>query len=411
MLRPLHDPTYRRLYLAQVVALLGTGIATVALGLLAYDLRPHEAGRILGTALAVKMVAYVAVAPVATALLARRATRRVLVGADLVRLAAAAALPFVSAQWHIYVLIFVLQAASATFTPTFQALIPRVLADEEVYTQALSLSRLAYDLEAVISPVFAAALLTLVTAPTLFLGTAASFAISALIILATRLPSPGAPSEPDDEAPLLSLSLAGIALMGRTPALRPVLAINLAVAAAGAYVLVLTVVIVRDHFGLPEDAVAWMLAANGLGSMAGALLLPRWLRRLPERPLMLGGGVALAVASAAVPVTLHGAAWWGVPVLAALWLAIGLAWACAETPVARLIRRHVDPDELPCAFAAQFSLSHACWLVTYPLVGWLGTASLGGAAVAMAAVAALATTLGALLWPRATSRRPARLSQ
>jgi hypothetical protein len=40
------------------------------------------------------------------------------------------------------VLIFLLQAASAGFTPTFQATIPDILPDEKDYTRALSLSRL-----------------------------------------------------------------------------------------------------------------------------------------------------------------------------------------------------------------------------------------------------------------------------
>jgi len=37
------DRTYRHLFAAQVVALLGTGLATVALGLLPYDLAGHHA--------------------------------------------------------------------------------------------------------------------------------------------------------------------------------------------------------------------------------------------------------------------------------------------------------------------------------------------------------------------------------
>ncbi len=57
MLSPLSDPTYRRLFLAQVLSLLGTGLATVALGLLAFELAGAEAGAVLGTALAIKMVA------------------------------------------------------------------------------------------------------------------------------------------------------------------------------------------------------------------------------------------------------------------------------------------------------------------------------------------------------------------
>ena len=71
-------------------------------------------------------------------------------------------LPFVDQVWQIYVLIFVLQSASAGFTPTFQATIPDILPDERDYTRALSLSRLAYDLENLLSPALAAVLLTVV---------------------------------------------------------------------------------------------------------------------------------------------------------------------------------------------------------------------------------------------------------
>jgi hypothetical protein len=49
MLSVLADRTYRHLFLAQIVALLGTGMATIALGLLAYDLAGDRAALILGT--------------------------------------------------------------------------------------------------------------------------------------------------------------------------------------------------------------------------------------------------------------------------------------------------------------------------------------------------------------------------
>ena len=45
-------------------ALIGTGLLTVALGLLAYDLAGPRAGAVLGTAYAIKMIAYVGLAPV-----------------------------------------------------------------------------------------------------------------------------------------------------------------------------------------------------------------------------------------------------------------------------------------------------------------------------------------------------------
>ena len=65
---PLSNRTFRRLFAAQVVALTGTGLATVALGLLAHDLAGDAAGAVLGTALAIKMVAYGTLAPLAAAL-------------------------------------------------------------------------------------------------------------------------------------------------------------------------------------------------------------------------------------------------------------------------------------------------------------------------------------------------------
>ncbi len=161
MLEVLASRTYRHLFAAQLIALAGTGLLTIALGLLAYELAGADAGMVLGTALAIKMVAYVGVAPIVGAFANRLPRRAFLVAMDLVRAAIALLLPFITDIWQIYVLIFLLQSASAAFTPTFQATIPDVLPDEKDYTRALSLSRLAYDLESLLSPALAAALLTI----------------------------------------------------------------------------------------------------------------------------------------------------------------------------------------------------------------------------------------------------------
>ncbi|AMJ61089.1 hypothetical protein [Bosea sp. PAMC 26642] len=71
MLAVLAIRTYARLFLAQVIALLGTGLLTVALGLLPFNLAGYKAGTVLGTALAIKMIAYVTVAPVVGAFAAQ----------------------------------------------------------------------------------------------------------------------------------------------------------------------------------------------------------------------------------------------------------------------------------------------------------------------------------------------------
>ncbi|MDX1779861.1 MAG: MFS transporter [Thalassovita sp.] len=396
MFEVLSDRTYRHLFLAQVVSLLGTGLATVALGLLAYDLAGDGAAMVLGTVFTIKMVAYVGIAPVAGAFADRVPRRALLVALDLIRAAAALALPFVAEVWQVYVLIFLLQAASAGFTPTFQATIPDVLEDEGRYTRALSLSRLAYDLENIVSPTLAALLLAVMSYNALFLGTVAGFAASALLVVSVLLPSPKA-SEPRG---IYDRTTRGIRIYLATPRLRGLLALNLAAASAGAMVLVNTVVIVRGTLGLDESAVAWTLFAFGAGSMMAALMLPRLLDKLPDRPVMLIGALTMVIAllGLAGAIAAAGLGW---PVLLAVWLLVGLGYSAVLTPSGRLLRRSCHPEDRPALFAAQFALSHACWLLTYPLSGWLMTqAGRVPALITLSALAGTGAFVALHLWPQ-----------
>jgi predicted MFS family arabinose efflux permease len=396
VLAVLLDRTYRRLFAAQVVALTGTGLATVALGLLAYDIAGADASEVLGTALAIKMIAYVGIGPLAGALAALVPRKALLVTLDAVRAAVALCLPWVDQVWQVYLLIFLLQAASATFTPTFQATIPDVLPGEREYTRALSLSRLAYDLESLLSPLLAAAALAVVGYDVLFAGTAAGFAASAVLVVSAVLPASRATAANRG----LHATVHGLRVYLATPRLRGLFAVHLAVAAAGSMVLVNTVTYVRGELGRGETAVAVALAANGLGSLVTALALPRLLARVRDRTVMLRAGVVLAGALLlGVPaMALLGAARW--PVLLALWAVIGSGSALVLIPGGRLLRRSARPGELPALFAADFSLSHACWLLCYPLAGWLAVQA--GLTVALAALGVLtvgATVLAMWLWP------------
>jgi hypothetical protein len=115
MLSVLANRTYRHLFAAQVLALIGTGMMIVALGLLAFRIAGDKAGAVLGRALAIKMIAYVGVAPVVGGFASFLPRRAFLVSMDITRAAVALALPFVDQVWQVYVLIFVLQSASAAF--------------------------------------------------------------------------------------------------------------------------------------------------------------------------------------------------------------------------------------------------------------------------------------------------------
>ena len=392
----LADRTYRRLFLAQVVALSGTGLVTIALALKAHDLAGERAALVLGTVFTLKMAAYVVVAPVAGAFADRVPRRRLLIALDLVRALAALALPFVTELWQVYALVLLLQSASAAFTPIFQATVPDVLTDERRYTRALSLSRLAYELENVLSPALAALLLLLVSSDTLFLGTVAGFAGSAALLASVVLPSPRPTAR---RRGIRERTTRGVRNYLRTPRLRGLLALNASVAAAGAMVLVNTIVLVREDLGLGESEVAAALGLFGAGSMLSALIVPGLLERVPDRTVMLCGA-ALASAALALFAVAIGTIGLGWITLLVAWFVTGAGYSTVQTPSGRLLRRSALAEDRPALFAAQFALSHACWLVAYPLAGWLLTR--GGpvpASLALGGIAAAGAALAALLWP------------
>ena len=84
-----------------------------------------------------------------------------------------------------------------------------------------------------------------------------------------------------------------------------------------------------------------------------------------------------------------------------LWLLNGAGQALIAIPSATLVAIHSSTDERGRAFAAHFAITHACWLIAYPLVGhfggWIGpqeTFTLCGAACLV--ITAIALIMGML---------------
>ncbi|SCA56780.1 Major facilitator transporter [Candidatus Terasakiella magnetica] len=388
---PLKNPSYRNLFFAQVTSLLGTGLTTIALALLAFDMAGEDAGQVLGTALAIKMVAYVFVAPIAGGfahLLPRKASLFIL---DVIRAGLILTLPFLSTPVELYAVIFLLNVCSACFTPLFQSTIPDILPNEERYTKALSYSRLAYDLENMLSPTLAALLLTLWSFDSLFMLNGVTFILSALLVLITTLPKA---EMAERESSIWKNVSFGIKAYLKTPRLRGLLALHGAVACGGAMVIVNTVVYVRSHLGLGESETAFVMMASGAGSMIIALILPRLLKTLPDRPMMILGGSLIASALL-----------WGMllPSLTGvliIWFLLGAGWSLIQTPAARVVNRSASSGDRAAYFSANFALSHGGWFMGYVLAGWLGaTLGLSQTFSILACCASLLTLWALKLWP------------
>lgn len=168
-------------------------------------------------------------------------------------------------------------------------------------------------------------------------------------------------------------------------------------------VIVNSVVIVQGLLDRPQRDLALTLAVYGAGSMLAALALSRLLERLPDRVVMIGAGVVLSSGLAAMAVLAAlfagDAIFW--TILLVGWFVLGFAYSMSVTPAGWLLRRSAGAEDRPALFAAQFALSHACWLLTYPLAGWIGAgAGQAAAFAALAGVGAAGTGAALWLWPR-----------
>lgn len=398
LIAPLRNPVYRRLFSAQVIGLIGSGLTTVALGLLAFQLAGGNAGEVLGVVLALKVLTYVLVSPAAAVWSASVPRKQLLIAMDLIRALAIGSIVFVDAVWQIYLLIVIVSAASAVFTPAFQALIPDIFEDVDTYTAALSVHRIAYEIEAVFSPLLAGMMLAVVSYSALFAANSVAFLVSAALVLTTAIPVVRGRGK--EERSIAQINR-GVGRFLSIPRLRGLFALDWAVAAAGAMVIINTVVFVKGEFSLGASEVAWALAAFGLGSLTIASALPRVFRRVHDRSVMLIGGLILSVSM--ILTWLFVGSFWS---LIGPWILAGAGTSMVLTSSGRLIQRSGDSSQRPTLFAAQFSLSHLCWLFTYPIAGFVGAGlGLSAAAAVLGGIAVIGTIAAFFLWREPASGR------
>ena len=204
----------------------------------------------------------------------RVSRKQILIAADLVRFGLLALFPFVTTVWQVYVLIFAINAVTAFFTPTFEATIPEVVGGEH-YVKALSLSRVAVDVEAVAAPALAALLVALFGVRWVFWFDAFSYLVSALLVLLASVPFAAREQTPLSLRSFLSEVTRGTRILLREPSLRQALTLSFAEATAGAAAIVATVTYVRDVLGRGETSFALVMAGLGLGSSLTAIILGR----------------------------------------------------------------------------------------------------------------------------------------
>jgi MFS family permease len=356
---------FQQLFWAHGLSLFGSGLSSLALGLLAHQLVGASASSVLGVTLAIRIVVIVLCSPWSGKIAARYGARRVMILADLMRCGVLAGFYFADAVWQIYLLAVFLNLGSAIFTPIYRAVIPDVVTPEQ-YPKAAAVGSIAYDAANILSPSMAALVIVIFGFRGNFVVDGLTFLASAALLvglprLATEMPS-------GEKKSAVSVSHGLTAMFHRRP-LRQSLFLALQTSIAGAFVIVATVDLIKVDLRLSDTAYAWVMGAFGIGSVCGALGYSKVSTAVRDSSVQASGPVMLLALAAAAALPYY------VAVVVA-WACIGAGYSILGVRGSELLATNSSGEERPHIFAAHFALSHAGWGITYPLAGFL-TTSLG----------------------------------
>ncbi|MGI8914761.1 MAG: MFS transporter [Chloroflexota bacterium] len=272
-LRILRSPTYRPLWLGQVVSNFGDTLHYVALVVLLFHLT--GSGAVLAALSLAQIIVGLVFGPFAGVLVDRLDRRTLMIAADLARVALATCLAFTTSAPLAFGLAVALTAAGVPFRPALQSLLPSLVAEDDL----LAANSVGWSTEQgtqIIAAALAGGLLLAWGTTPAFLVNAASFAFSALML--SRLPRRAMRERTEEREPAGGFwqeARQGLAYAGRDAFVGPLLLIQGLAALATGGTSALLVVLASRHLHLPAASFSWLLLAIGAGALIGPFLLPR----------------------------------------------------------------------------------------------------------------------------------------
>jgi len=284
----LAKPTYRRLFVAQTISRWGDTFNTVALVILVFRLTGSGLG-VAGVVIA-EITLVLLLAPIAGAVIDRLPRVRVMIAADLWRMALAGLLPLVDQHLvAVYAVAFGLAAGGVFFNPAASSVLPSIVDEDELVAANSGLWSAAVVSQIALAPLAGALVAAVGVAPA-FLLNAASFAASALVLAGLRLS--GQPASTASGS-WLSRVGEGARLLTRDRLLRLLALVQLLAALSAGATSALLVVLAGRHLGGGPGGFGLLLGAIGVGAALGPLLLLAHLVSNPRRPALVFGPLLL----------------------------------------------------------------------------------------------------------------------
>ncbi len=266
------SPSYFPLWLAQLVSNAGDTLHYIALVVLVFELTGR--GAAVAVLVAAEAIPALLLGPVAGVVIDRFSRKAVLIGADLIRAALVASLVWPQGAWHAYAVAAGIAAGNTFFNPTVQAVIPAITTAE----QRLAANSVAWStgrLVQIVAAAVAGGLIGLVGTEAAFIVNAATFVVSAALLVRLRIPAHAgqvASAARHGLGGYLADARAGLDFARRDRFVSRLLIVqalaSLATGATGA----LLVVLAERHLRLGPGGFAWLIGAIGAGALVGPLI-------------------------------------------------------------------------------------------------------------------------------------------
>lgn len=353
---------FRLVFAAALVSLVGDGVVPVALAFAVLDLTGSATD--LGIVLAARTLALVAALLVGGVVADRVGRRKVMIGADLIRLGTQGAIGALLVSGHATVSELagsqvLLGAGSGFFNPASSGLMPAVAG--EWLQQANALRGMAMAAGGIAGPAIAGALVVTVGPGPALLVDSASYGASALLLVRLR----GDPSSESPQRFLVELRDGFAEVRARTWVWSVIAAFSVANTIAVAFPVLGAVVAKRQLGG--AGAWAAIMTARGVGWLVAGTTL---LRLRPRRPLLVSTVVGMA--GALPELLLAGPAPLGAIVVAALLAGVG--GMVFNTLWETTLQSHVPERALSRVSSYDWFGSIALQPLGYALIGPLATA-------------------------------------
>lgn len=359
------NSNFRRLWLAQIISENGDWFYTLAIYSLLLDLTDKASS--VAMALVLQVLPHTLLGPLAGMINDRFSRRKVMIISDLLRMVIVACMLLVRTRrsiWLIYPLLFLETVMVAFFEPARSAVIPNIVAEDDVIV-ANTLSSATWSFDLAIGSVLGGIVAAWLGRDAVFMLNGLSFLVSALLIGRMRFVeshADAAQRHPEDQAAGWSSIRAGFRYIIHDPKLAALVSLKGGVSIVGTS-WVLFPVMAERVFTVPISDISparagligmsLLMGARGLGALIGPLFSSHWAGKREARMrigvlfgFMLGGVGYLLLGNA-------GNIWWAFAVIILAHSGTSTVWVFSTT----LLHLNTEDRFLGRIFGADLAVS------------------------------------------------------